>query len=133
VRAARGKLRKPDSARLPAMSEDLLFLKTLHVNQDGTCTDWDVRESNDHLRARGMKAAVFAFIALVLVGCVTDSSDKCSRASADPECPVGTPARTESDYKKDISGIDDASCRAVSGNSLDKYQKCMSDRKWDRQ
>ncbi len=27
-----------------AMSEGLLFLKPLHLDRAGTCTDWDVRE-----------------------------------------------------------------------------------------
>ncbi len=34
----------------PAMSEGLLFLKALHLNRDGTCTDWDVREGKLNAR-----------------------------------------------------------------------------------
>ncbi len=32
------------------MSEGLLFLKPLHLNRDGTCTDWDVREGKPNGR-----------------------------------------------------------------------------------
>jgi hypothetical protein len=35
------------------MSEGLLFLKPLHVNQDGTCTDFDVNEGKPAGRTVG--------------------------------------------------------------------------------
>jgi hypothetical protein len=35
------------------MSEGLLFLKPLHLNRDGTCTDWDVRENKPNGRTVG--------------------------------------------------------------------------------
>jgi hypothetical protein len=44
------------SARLSypaAMSEGLLFLKPLHLNRDGTATDWDVREGKPSGRTIG--------------------------------------------------------------------------------
>ncbi len=42
-----------DSDILPSMSEGLLFLKPLHLNRDGTCTDWDVRERKPSGRTIG--------------------------------------------------------------------------------
>jgi hypothetical protein len=38
---------------LQGMSEGLLFLKPLHLNRDGTCTDWDVREGESNGRTIG--------------------------------------------------------------------------------
>ncbi len=35
------------------MLEGLLFLKPLHLNRDGTCTDWDVREHKPNGRTVG--------------------------------------------------------------------------------
>jgi hypothetical protein len=35
------------------MSEGLLFLKPLHLNRDGTCTDWDVCEGKPNGRTVG--------------------------------------------------------------------------------
>jgi hypothetical protein len=35
------------------MSEGLLFLKPLHLNREGTCTDWDVRECKSSGRTIG--------------------------------------------------------------------------------
>lgn len=85
----------------------------------------------------GLKALVFAIlgIASILAGCATNSSEqelRCSRAVADPDCPAGTPARTESEYSKDVGSIDDARCRAMAGNSIDKYRKCLADYQKDR-
>ncbi len=85
-----------------------------------------------------MRAAAFAFVGIasvLLLGCATNSSERearCSRAVADPECPVDTPARIISDYDKDVSSIDDARCRALAGNSVEKYRKCLSDYRNDR-
>jgi hypothetical protein len=42
-----------DSAILLGMSEGLLFLKPLHLDREGTCTDWDVREGKPSGRAVG--------------------------------------------------------------------------------
>ncbi len=35
------------------MSDGLLFLKRLHLNRDGTCTDFDVREGKTKGRTVG--------------------------------------------------------------------------------
>ena len=83
-----------------------------------------------------MKIAVFAILGVILIvgGCATkdvESEKKCSQgASAD--CPQGTPARTESDYRKETSSIDAARCRAMSGDSLDEYRKCLARYERDR-
>jgi hypothetical protein len=37
---------KATQATLRPMPEGLLFLKPLHLNRDGTCTDWDVRRAS---------------------------------------------------------------------------------------
>ncbi len=42
-----------DSANLRPMTEGLLFLKPLHLNRNGTCTDWDVREGKPNGRTVG--------------------------------------------------------------------------------
>ncbi len=42
-----------DSVILLGMSEGLLFLKPLHLNRDGTCTDFDVREGKPNGRTIG--------------------------------------------------------------------------------
>ncbi len=80
-------------------------------------------------------SAIVGIASVLLLGCATNSSERdarCSRAVADPECPVDTPARIISDYDKDVSSIDDARCRALAGNSMEKYQRCLSDYRNDR-
>jgi hypothetical protein len=77
-----------------------------------------------------------AFYLLALLnGCTTTNEfeQKCTEAVPRPECPPNTRARLESDYSDNLSGIDDARCRAMAGASLLLYEKCRSEFKHARQ
>ena len=76
-----------------------------------------------------MKIAVFAILGAVfiLAGCATkeaESQNKCAQG-ANAECPQGTPARAESDYRKETSALDAARCRSIAGDSGEEYRKCL--------
>jgi hypothetical protein len=83
-----------------------------------------------------LKIAVFAIAGalFLLAGCATkttENENKCAQgASAD--CPQGTPARTESDYRKETSSLDAARCRSIAGDSGDEYRKCLARYEKDR-
>jgi len=83
-----------------------------------------------------LRIAVFAILGAVtlLGGCVTKDAErdnKCAQG-ANAECPQGTPARTESDYRKETSSLDAARCRAIAGDSADEYRKCLARYEKDR-
>jgi hypothetical protein len=72
--------------------------------------------------------------ACIVAGCSTNSMESERRCAqgADADCPPGTPARVESDYRKDVSSIDRARCRAIAGDSADAYRTCLSRYESDR-
>ena len=83
-----------------------------------------------------MKIAVFAILGALCLsgGCATkpsESENKCAQG-ANAECPQGTPARTESDYRKETSSLDAARCRAIAGDLGDEYRKCLARYEKDR-
>lgn len=76
------------------------------------------------------KISVLALLAAVciLTSCVTkdaESENKCAQG-ANAECPQGTPARAESDYRKETSALDSARCRSIAGDSADEYRRCLA-------
>lgn len=82
------------------------------------------------------RIAVFALLGAVsiLAGCATkdlENETRCSQGTH-ADCPQGTVARTESDYRRDVSAIDDVRCRAIAGDSADEYRKCLARYEKDR-
>lgn len=83
-----------------------------------------------------LKIAVFAFLGAVLIvpGCATkeiETANKCAQG-ANAECPQGTPARTESDYRKETSTLDAVRCRTIAGDSGEDYRRCLARYEKDR-
>jgi hypothetical protein len=76
-----------------------------------------------------------AGLVLLLAGCATNSVEsekRCAQGGPDGGCPVGTPARTENDYRKDVDALDDVRCRALAGASVDAYRRCLARYEKDR-
>ena len=90
-------------------------------------------ERNQTVRVRMLFGALY--LVAVLNGCTSTNEfeQKCSEAAPRPECPPNTRARIENDYREDVSGMDDARCRAMAGASLPLYEKCRSEYKRERQ
>src|SRR3974390_2366582 len=89
------------------------------------------------IEARQLRSSVLALVGVVslLGGCATKSLEtekRCSQAAPNGECPVGTTARTESDYRKDVDAIDDLRCRALANDSIDAYRRCLARYEKDR-
>ena len=105
-------------------------MAALSLGRASIANQW---ERNPAVRLRMLLGALY-LIAL-LNGCTTTNEfeQKCAEAAPRPECPPNTRARLESDYNDDLSGIDDARCRATAGASLLLYEKCRSELKRARQ
>ena len=90
-------------------------------------------ERNQTVRLRMLLGALY--LVALLNGCTTTNEfeQKCNEVAPRPECPPNTRARIESDYREDVSGMDDARCRAMAGASLPLYEKCRSEYKRERQ
>jgi hypothetical protein len=67
-------------------------------------------------------------IAGLTSGCTSTSEldTKCSQGTAHPECPPGTPARIESDYRSDVSEIDRQRCQSFGRTGSEAYSACLS-------
>ena len=79
------------------------------------------------------RAGVLLIGTLLLTGCASNElDDKCSQAVARADCPPGTPARIESDYGHDISGMDEQRCLAYGPAGSEAYLKCREDFARDR-
>ena len=80
------------------------------------------------MQSLGMRAAAaLMLIAPLLSDCASKQEDQCYSRTARPECPPGTPARIESDYRRDLANIDDERCRAAGEVGSAAYLKCRSD------
>jgi hypothetical protein len=83
---------------------------------------------------RDLTAAVLVLSLFALTNCASDElSKKSSEAVARTDCPPGTAARIESDYDRDISGIDEQRCLAFGPAGSERYQKCRYELHRDRE
>jgi hypothetical protein len=78
-------------------------------------------------------AALLMLCVFALSACSSDElSKKCSEAIARADCPPGTAARVESDYDRDVSGMDEQRCLALGTVGSERYLSCRSELRRDR-